>query len=92
MCTFVMMPPRLLKPRGMTSRPATLTCLRSTFQNVLGQSVRQSVCQYDVEGHLEYLCDQDASFTAQKLVHHMHPPTNQLPEIRFIRNQQMDTF
>ena len=65
----------------MTSHPATLTCLRSTFQNVLGQSVRQSVCQsvcqYDMEGHLEHLCDQDASFTAQKFVHASHAPTNQ---------------
>ena len=81
MCMFG----RLLRPGSMMSRPATLTCSRSTFQNALGQSVRQSVCQYDEEGHLEkvgHLCDQDASFTAQKFVHHMYPPTNHLTEMR----------
>ena len=43
---------RLQRPRGMIFHHATLTCSRSTFQNVLGQSLDQ-LAKYDEEGHLD---------------------------------------
>ena len=43
---------RLQRPRGMIFHRATLTCSRSTFQNVLGQSLDQ-LAKYDEEGHLD---------------------------------------